>query len=74
MTTQEAITTLQKALKEDPGYRYSWLANIAMSFKDEWQKSCDNGGLPATPDQIHEIANVAADNFLKLLCRNYEEK
>ncbi len=70
LTTEQAVDHLVKALKVDPGYRYSWLANIAMQFKDEWQRSVDKSGLPCTPDHIHEIANKAADEFLTLLCRD----
>lgn len=68
-STKEAVETLVKALNEDPDYRYSWQANIAVQFQDEWQRSVDNGGLPATPKHIHEISNKAAINFLTLLTK-----
>lgn len=64
MTTQEACEKVFSELKSDLGYWMAWKANIAMAFKDEWQKTVDNGGLPATPDQIHKIANDAAEYFL----------
>jgi hypothetical protein len=35
-----------------------------MAFKDEWQRAVESGGLPATPEQIHKIANDAANYFL----------
>ena len=60
---------LVEALKTDEDYRRSWSANIAMAFKDEWQRAADDGGLPATPDKIHVIANKAAEYFLWLLCK-----
>ena len=69
MTIQEAIKTLTKVLREDPGYRIGWQANIAVQFQDEWQKATNNGGLPADRKSIHEISNKAADNFLNLLTR-----
>jgi hypothetical protein len=65
----KAIKTLVKELNTDPSYRLTWQANIAMAFKDEWQWEVDKGGLPATPDQIHEIANKAAIHFLGNLTR-----
>lgn len=64
---KDVIDALINELKTDPSYYYGWQANIAMSFKDEWQRAVDNGGLPATIEQIHEIANDAAKNFLNLL-------
>lgn len=69
-TVKDAMDVVTKEIRNDSGYRISWQANIAMAFKDEWQRSANNGGLPCTPEQIHEIANKAADNFLNLLCRD----
>ncbi len=69
MTTTEAMSHLREQLKADSDYRHTWQANIAMQFKDEWQRSVDKSGLPCTPDHIHEIANKAADEFLTLLCQ-----
>lgn len=60
--TKQAVETLVKALKEDPDYRESWKANIAMAFKDAY----DNADVM---DEIHTIANTAADNFLNILCK-----
>jgi hypothetical protein len=69
MTTGEAVEKITHELETDPGYRISWQANIAMAFKDEWQRAASSGGLPATPDDIHVIANKAAEYFLQNLCR-----
>lgn len=63
----EAIVALVSALKEDPGYYYSWQANIAMAFKDE----CARYG--ASHEKLHEIANDAAKYFLRNLCMIKEE-
>ncbi len=70
MTTKEAVKQLVKALKEDEGYKYSWQANIAMAFKDEYARTVSSGK-PIIG--VHEIANTAAINFLNLLCRDVEE-
>ncbi len=60
MTTQEAVTHLRKALAEDPGYYYSWQANIAVQFQDAIARDLRYKG-------IHEISNDAAKSFLDLL-------
>ena len=69
-----AVQRIAKALKEDDGYKISWIANVAMPFKDEWQRSVENGGLPATKEQIHEIANKAAEHFVWLLSKQTEHE
>lgn len=56
----EAMQVLNNALKEDPEYRMSWQANIAMAFKDSHHFNC---GTHST----HYIANEAANNFLNTL-------
>lgn len=61
---KEAVAILIEVLKYDEGYRESWKANIAMAFKDEYQMTPGIGKA-----SINEIANQAADNFLKLLCQ-----
>jgi hypothetical protein len=68
VTIKEATDLLATELKIDEGYRRTWQANIAMAFKDEWQRSANDGGLPCTPEHVHEIANKAATYFLSLLC------
>ena len=61
MSTKEAINEIIKSLKEDPDYRYTWKSNIAMAFKDEYNRSSKG-------KSIHEVANTAADSFLEMLC------
>ena len=78
MLIKEAVDVLVKKLKEDPGYRIGWEANIAMAFYDEFTRRnlspCDIDQLTNQElrDEIHSIANRAADNFLNLLCRDRE--
>ena len=60
--TKKAVEILCKALKEDKDYYRSWKDNIAIAFQDEY-----NGTLDCGKEFIHQIANNAADNFLKLL-------
>lgn len=61
------IFDLIKELKEDPEYRRTWKDNIAMAFKDEYCRT--NLWFAPTRNEIHEIANNAAENFLNLLCK-----
>lgn len=72
MKTSDAVVTLIEALNSDEDYRYSWQANIAVQFQDEWQRAVKNGGLPITNEQIHKISNDAAVAFLNLLCTRTE--
>lgn len=58
-----AIEILQEAIK-DESYRQAWVANIAMAFKDEYAR-CPKEKIDS--DDIHEIANKAAGNFMDLL-------
>lgn len=64
METADAVKKLVQSLKEDEGYRISWHANISMAFQDQahWDKRTWDR------TELHETANKAADNFLKLLC------
>jgi hypothetical protein len=63
---QKAIEVLIKNLKKDEHYKYSWQANIAMSFYDEFRR-CK----PRNLRQVHAVANKAALEFLNILCKNY---
>lgn len=66
--TKEAVETLCAALKEDKDYYYSWQANIAMAFYDEYFKLYSIEAFSSKElKEITGIANKAADNFLKLL-------
>lgn len=65
-----AVNTICKELKEDESYYISWKSAIAMSFKDaydwEYSKLNELEG-PINHPNIHDVANKAADNFLKQL-------
>lgn len=62
---KQAVDTLVAALRQDEDYRRSWRANIAMSFYDEVMRKDPEGRRVAN---LHETANVAAENFLTMLC------
>jgi len=69
------INALVKALDGDEDYRRTWSANIAMAFKDAYYKRLDNkGGCYLNDGDIHNVANVAADNFLKTLCSSKDDR
>jgi len=63
---EEAIKVLCKEL-EDKDYYRSWKANIAMAFKDEFVRQRNDS--EESSEDIHLIANNAADNFLKQLMK-----
>lgn len=65
----EAIEILRDAMK-DPSYRIGWEANIAMAFKDEYQRQGGN----ESASLIHSIANKAANNFIDSLCFKPEQE
>ncbi len=68
----KAVKLLCKELKADPEYRMSWQANIAMAFKDEFERGVEFNTTPLTNvgrDALHTVANKAADNFLNNLTR-----
>jgi len=62
----QAMTTLTTALREDEDYYTSWQANIAMAFKDEFDRHDEN----IDRKKLHLIGNNAAKNFLNLLIRD----
>jgi hypothetical protein len=63
ITVEQAIERICEELKNDKGYRIGWEANIAMSFKDQFNFSGHNHD----PKVVHEIANKAAAAFLDQL-------
>jgi len=69
-TIPEAITVITDAMNEDKSegsYYYSWQANIAMAFQDEYNRSKEK--VDFLDDlNIHAISNNAAKNFLNMLC------
>ncbi len=70
MKVAEAIETLRKALDKDKEYRFSWQSSIAMAFVDEFDRRIKidksiNDKIASL--NINEIANKAADKFLKVL-------
>ena len=64
--TAEAVRILCRSIKADPDFWRTWQANIAMAYKDEYER---NKNLK-TP--VHIIANNAARNFLMQLCEGVE--
>jgi len=67
-----AVQELVTALRTDEDYRRAWKDNIAMAFKDEFWSTCTTHEHLDLMDSesLHEIANKASENFLKLLCND----
>lgn len=62
----ERITSAMLEDKSEGSYYYSWQANIAMAFQDEWNRHDENKYCKS--EHLHMVANNAAKNFLDLLC------
>lgn len=77
ITIPDAIKVLRESLAEDKSegsYYYSWQANIAIAFKDEFRRSMEAHQPNALKwlfkkNGLHEISNNAAKNFLDLLIK-----
>lgn len=70
MKLPEAIKALQQALKNDPDYRESWKANIAVVFQDEVRRYKNHNNIERLNRRdIDVISNTAAESFLDLLCK-----
>lgn len=67
---EKAIKILLTELKSDSQYRYSWVANIAMAYKDteRWYKEKTGKKFLNKKDK-HIIANKAAEYFIEQLCQ-----
>lgn len=65
-----ALKILIKNLKNDDEYYYSYQANMAMAFYDEY---CKNKKRWKNRQDIHHIANEGAKNFLNLLIKDVEK-
>lgn len=70
ITLSQAVEKLSASLRSDPELFDGYKANIAMAFKDEYERQAPrllkHGGR-LNPSEVHEIANNAATNFLNLL-------
>lgn len=67
MKVAKAVKILTKALSKDNGLYDGYQANIAMAFIDEYNKC---GKSYKNQHDIHNIANIAAENFLNLWINN----
>lgn len=64
-----AVKTVTAELKSDKAFREAWSANIAMAFKDNYgQYKKKTGKTVINKEDLHIIANEAAEYFLQLLC------
>lgn len=67
------VDKIGEVLRNDKSYYISWKANIAMSFVDEYyyyKKETSKEYMNYS--DIHEIANKAAANFLKIFMAKRE--
>lgn len=70
MKTENPTAAFFELLKNDPELRQAYHDNIAMSFKDNYRWYMETVGEHSpTSEQIHAIANNAAEYFLNLLLK-----
>lgn len=69
LPTLLAIRILTRALRKDKGFYYSYQANIAMAFFDEFRRQAETPEIIRALNQanlnVHSIANDAANNFMR---------
>lgn len=70
ISLEDAMQVITRELIIDEDYRMGWLANIAMAFMDAYQNKQQFRN-EAHRLTIHEIANEAALNFIRLLCDDH---
>jgi hypothetical protein len=69
MKTEKAIKSICQAIKKDKIYKNVWVSNIAMSYiESEYKYIKENSKKSLNKSDKIKIANIAAENFLKLLC------
>jgi hypothetical protein len=66
---EEAVQTLREAFKNDPDFRDTYKANIAVCMQDEHHEYTKKGKKHVGVKAIHEISNKGADRFLDLFCQ-----
>lgn len=67
VSIEDAINAYRIAFNKKDGFKDTYIANIAMAFKDEysrWKKK--KKGVNLNFNDIHKIANIAAENFINL--------
>jgi hypothetical protein len=66
METADAVKHITEQFKTDPDYRFGWQSNIAMAFVDAFNaEQCEVGAQMDV--NVHRVANVGADRFLRIL-------
>lgn len=63
---KQANAVLKRRFKADDDFKRGYVSNIAMAFKDEHARIKKEKGRPLTNEEIHDVANTAAENFLDL--------
>jgi hypothetical protein len=72
VSVEKEMKVICDEIRNDEGYYYGWQSNIAMAFKDEYSRKIGRVSQEHW-DQIHDIANQAAKNFLDILIMEREK-
>lgn len=70
MKLQNAVKTLAKELENNEDLFQGYQANIAIQFQDEFNRQMGQIGRNAVIDNLHNISNAAAKNFLNVFCKD----
>ena len=64
----EALKIFKQAFDNDPAFIGTYIDNITMAFKDEYYRKAQEKGMgyKFNTDDIHDIANQAAHNFVAM--------
>ena len=70
MEFQKALKVVTDGIKNDPDLYITYQIDIARAFTDEFHRIAGEPGemVFVNSDELHEIADQAAKNFLNLLC------
>jgi hypothetical protein len=73
---EKALDVIGKAIAKDAVYRETWVANIAMSFMDNWEwcRARNGGKRVLSRKDRHEVANLAANHFIWLVWERHTRK
>ena len=70
MDIKQAIDVLRRELDGDLDYRLTWEASISVCIKDRFDKYWRDKRIS---QPLHDLANDAAKDFIKLLCQKGDE-
>ncbi len=66
-----AVKAVREAIQNDPDYHETWKSNIAVCLQDEIRRYKKLNNLEKLSERdLHQVTNNAAEEFLKLFCKD----